>query len=80
LASEIGVELLGRIPIENTVALGSDSGEPVAISGAGLAAGEFARIADQIIESTVSLESLSGCSARSPEAVAIQVKVRKSQS
>jgi ATP-binding protein involved in chromosome partitioning len=80
LASEIGVELLGRIPIENTVALGSDSGEPVAISGAGLAAGEFARIADQIIESTVSLESLSGCSARSPEAVAIQVKVRASQS
>jgi ATP-binding protein involved in chromosome partitioning len=80
LASEIGVELLGRIPIENTVALGSDSGEPVAISGAGLAAGEFARIADQIIESTISLESLSGCSARSPEAVAVQVKVRASQS
>ena len=80
LASEIGVELLGRIPIENTVALGSDSGEPVAISGVGLAAGEFARIADQIIESTLSLESLSGCSARSPEAVAVQVKVRASQS
>ena len=80
LATEIGVELLGRIPIENTVALGSDSGEPVAISGAGQAAGEFARIADQIIESTVPLESLSGCSARSPEAVAVQVKVRASQS
>ena len=80
LASEIGVELLGRIPIENTVALGSDSGEPVAISGVGLAAGEFARIATQIIESTISLESLSGCSARSPEAVAVQVKVRASQS
>jgi ATP-binding protein involved in chromosome partitioning len=80
LATEIGVELLGRIPIENTLALGSDSGEPVAISGAGQAAGEFARIADQIIESTVPLESLSGCSARSPEAAAVQVKVRASQS
>lgn len=80
LASEIGVELLGRIPIENTVALGGDSGEPVAISGVGFAAGEFARIADQIIESTISLETLSGCSARSPEAVAVQVKMRASQS
>jgi len=79
LAREIGVELLGRIPIEDSVAIGSDSGEPVTISGIGFAAREFTRIADQIIESTVSLESLSGCSARSPEAIAVQVKVRATQ-
>lgn len=76
LANEIGVELLGRIPIENAVAAGSDSGNPVALSGEGLAAREFAKIANSIIESTVSNESLAGCSARTPEAVAVQVKVR----
>ncbi|MFM8868400.1 MAG: Mrp/NBP35 family ATP-binding protein [Ilumatobacteraceae bacterium] len=76
LALEIGVELLGRIPIENAVAAGSDSGNPVALTGTGEAAREFAAIAGKIIESTVSNESLAGCSARTPEAVAVQVKAR----
>lgn len=76
LAQEIGAELLGRIPIENAVAAGSDSGNPVALSGTGEAAREFDRIANSIIESTVSNESLAGCSARTPEAVAVQVKTR----
>lgn len=76
LAHEIGVELLGRIPIENAVAAGSDSGNPVALTGTGEAAREFAAIAVKIIESTVSNESLAGCSARTPEAVAVQVKAR----
>lgn len=76
LAQEIGAELLGRIPIENAVAAGSDSGNPVALSGTGEAAREFDRIANSIIESTVSNESLAGCSARTPEAVAVQVKAR----
>jgi len=76
LANEIGVELLGQIPIENAVAAGSDSGNPVALSGEGAAAREFAKIANSIIESTVSNESLAGCSARTPEAVAVQVKAR----
>ena len=76
LAHEIGVELLGRIPIENAVAAGSDSGNPVALTGTGEAAREFAKIAAAIIDSTVSNESLAGCSARTPEAVAVQVKAR----
>lgn len=76
LAQEIGAELLGRIPIENAVAVGSDSGNPVALNGTGEAAREFDRIANSIIESTVSNESLAGCSARTPEAVAVQVKTR----
>ena len=76
LAHEIGVELLGRIPIENAVAAGSDSGNPVALTGTGEAAREFAAIALKIIEGTVSNESLAGCSARTPEAVAVQVKAR----
>jgi len=45
LADEIGVELLGRIPLESAVAAGGDSGRPVAIDGTGLAAGEFRAIA-----------------------------------
>ena len=76
LANEIGAELLGCIPIENAVAAGSDSGTPVATDGTGEAAREFAKIANSIIESTVSNESLAGCSARTPEAVAVQVKTR----
>lgn len=80
LATEIGSELLGRIPIEHAVADGSDSGEPVTIAGRGEAAREFARIATKIIESTVPVDALSGCSARSSDAVAIQVSVRTTQS
>ncbi len=38
LADEIGVELLGHVPLEAAVAAGGDAGRPVAIDGTGLAA------------------------------------------
>ncbi|MFM7263629.1 MAG: Mrp/NBP35 family ATP-binding protein, partial [Acidimicrobiales bacterium] len=52
LADEIGVELLGQVPIEPTVAAGSDAGEPVSLTGTGAAAAVFASIADRIIAET----------------------------
>lgn len=75
LADEIGVELLGQVPIEPAVAAGSDAGEPVVLSRAGAAANEFARIAAKIIEETPDSVEMSGCSARTdPEPVGVTVR------
>lgn len=74
LADEIGVDLLGCIPIEPTVAEGSDIGEPVALSGKGAASAEFKRIASHIIASAPPIEEMAGCSARSDEFVPVTVR------
>jgi len=71
LATEIGSDLLGQIPIENAVAFGSDNGEPVAISGSGFAAEAFREIAKKIIAQTVPVNEMAGCSARMLETVAL---------
>jgi len=71
LAHEIGVELLGRVPIEASVAAGGDSGEPVAISGTGAAADAFREIATRILTETAPPVSMDGCSARLLDAVAV---------
>ena len=71
LATEIGSDLLGQIPIENAVAFGSDNGEPVAISGSGFAAKAFREIAKKIIAQTVPVNEMAGCSARMLETVAL---------
>ncbi|MFM9122038.1 MAG: Mrp/NBP35 family ATP-binding protein [Actinomycetota bacterium] len=71
LATEIGAELLGQIPIESDVASGGDNGEPVAISGGGQAAEVFRDIAKKIISQTVPANEMAGCSARMLEAVTL---------
>lgn len=75
LADEIGVELLGQVPIEPTVAAGGDAGEPVALHGTGDAARIFNEIAARLAEQTVSLEAMSGCSARD-ETDGVEVSIR----
>ena len=75
LADEIGVELLGQVPIEPTVAAGGDAGEPVAMHGTGEAARIFTDIAARIAEQTVSSEAMSGCSARD-ESDGVAVSIR----
>jgi ATP-binding protein involved in chromosome partitioning len=64
LADEIGVELLGSIPLEPAVAAGGDTGRPVAIDGSGLAAAEFRSIARKIIDEIAPPVNMAGCSAR----------------
>jgi ATP-binding protein involved in chromosome partitioning len=64
LADEIGVELLGRVPLEPAVAAGGDSGRPVAIDGVGRAADEFRAIARKIIDEVAPPVNMAGCSAR----------------
>ena len=71
LATEIGSELLGQVPIESDVSHGSDNGEPVAIAGAGVAAEVFRDIAKKIISQTVPVTEMAGCSARLLESVAL---------
>ena len=76
LADEIGVELLGQVPIEPSVAAGGDAGEPVSISGLGFAAGVFGQIADRIIAETPTYDDMADCSARDAD---VQVTVRRNQ-
>jgi len=71
LARDIGADLLGQVPIENAVAHGSDTGEPVALSGSSPAAEVFRDIAKQIIAATVPAVEMAGCSARLLESVEV---------
>jgi ATP-binding protein involved in chromosome partitioning len=79
LADEIGVELLGQVPIEPTVAAGSDAGEPVVLTGTGVAAQVFSHIAARIIEDTLDVDDMAGCSARDAEIAEVGVTVRRTQ-
>ena len=71
LARDIGADLLGQVPIENAVAHGRDTGEPVALSGSSPAAEVFRDIAKQIIAATVPAGEMAGCSARLLESVEV---------
>jgi ATP-binding protein involved in chromosome partitioning len=74
LADDIGAELLGRVPIEPAVAHGSDTGEPVALSGSSVAADVFRDIADKILSATVPVTEMAGCSARLLESVEVALR------
>jgi ATP-binding protein involved in chromosome partitioning len=76
LADEVGVELLGQIPIEPAVAAGGDNGEPLVLTSSSEAARVFSAIAARIIADTPEVEDMAGCSARDEDVV---VTVRRSQ-
>jgi ATP-binding protein involved in chromosome partitioning len=63
LAADAGAPLLGKIPIEPSVAAGGDSGRPVAL-GDGPAAEAFRAIATRIVDEAVPPTPMAGCSAR----------------
>ena len=62
LASEIGVPLLGRIPLEASVSAGGDAGEP-ASRGEGPAAVAFAGLADAVL-GAIPIVEMKECTAR----------------
>ena len=76
LADEVGVELLGQIPIEPAVAAGGDNGEPLVLTSSSEAARVFTAIAARIIAETPEVNDMVGCSARDEDVV---VTVRRSQ-
>ena len=74
LAADIDAPLIGRIPLEPTVAAGNDDGVPVAWGGHGAAADEFRAIAERIVTdllppTTDADVDMAGCSARLLDAV-----------
>ena len=68
LALDAGVQLLGRIPIEPSVAEGGDTGSPIAL-GDGPAAEAFRDLADVIVTEAAPPVDVTGCSARLLDAV-----------
>ena len=68
LAAELGVPLLGQVPIEAAVSRGGDEGRPAAL-GSGPAAEVFAAIAERIVTDVAPLMELDGCTARMLDAI-----------
>jgi len=68
LASELGVPLIGEIPIDPDVPAGGDAGVPVA-QGTGVTADVFAAIAERVVTEIAPPRELSGCTARMLEAL-----------
>jgi ATP-binding protein involved in chromosome partitioning len=76
LADEIGSVLLGQVPIEAAVANGGDTGEPIVLTSTGPAAQAFLAIAANIMNTTVPITEMGGCTARDPEAVQVAISKR----
>jgi ATP-binding protein involved in chromosome partitioning len=68
LAEEIGVPLVGEIPLDVSVSVGGDEGRPVAL-GEGAAGAAFQAVAERILGDIAPLVEMSGCSARMLERV-----------
>ena len=64
LAADVGVPLLGQVPLHPSVAAGGDAGVPVALDDAQPLAAEFARIAEALVTHPPPVVSMDGCSAR----------------
>jgi len=64
LADQIGVPLLGQVPLEPSVAAGGDAGAPVSLDGTGAAAEVFRTIARRIVDDIAPPTNMAGCSAR----------------
>ncbi len=63
LAADLGVPLVGSIPLHPDMARGGDAGEPVAGGGGALSA-VFAELARAVAEEVAPLTETSGCTAR----------------
>ena len=64
LADQIGVPLLGQVPLEASVSAGGDAGTPVSLDGVGAAADVFRTIAKRIVDDVAPPTNMAGCSAR----------------
>jgi ATP-binding protein involved in chromosome partitioning len=69
LARDANAPLIGQIPLEPSVALGGDTGTPIAL-GEGPAADAFRALADRVLDEIVPPVQMAGCSARMLDAAA----------
>jgi ATP-binding protein involved in chromosome partitioning len=74
LAADVGVPLIGRIPLHPSVAAGGDAGAPVALDVGQPLAEVFDRIADSVITTIAPVVSMEGCSVRLLERVEAAVR------
>jgi ATP-binding protein involved in chromosome partitioning len=79
LAADIGVPLIGRIPLDPEVAAGGDLGEPVALRRGGPTAEAFDRIAEAIATTIAPVVRMEGCSARMLDRVEAAVRGGESE-
>ena len=71
LAREVGVPLVGTVPLDPAVAAGGDIGSPVALAGPSAVAEAFASIAERLVTDVAPLVEMSGCTARMMERVEV---------
>ena len=64
LAAEIGVPLLGTIPLDASVAAGGDSGEPASLAPSGPVVDAFAALAERIFTDALPPVEMASCTAR----------------
>ena len=81
LAAEIGVPLLGQVPLEPAVSAGGDAGRPVALTDDGAAAQAFVAIVarlDEVVPQLVPVDGpdMAGCSVHLLDAVEVAVRSR----
>ena len=69
LADEIGVPLVGSVPLDASVAAAGDSGVPIALDETGPLAEVFAALAERVVTDISPLVEMAGCSARLVERV-----------
>ena len=64
LAADIGVPLIGRIPLHPSMSAGGDAGTPVALDEKGPLGAVFDEIAEKVVTSIAPVTAMDGCSAR----------------
>jgi len=69
LADEIGVPLVGSVPLNASLAAGGDAGVPIALDDVGPLSEVFAVIAERVVTEISPLVEMAGCSARLLERV-----------
>jgi ATP-binding protein involved in chromosome partitioning len=74
LAADIGVPLIGQIPLHPSVAAGGDEGSPVALEVGSPLADAFDAIAESVITTIAPVVAMDGCSVRLLERVEAAVE------
>jgi len=69
LAAEVGVALIGSVPLDPAVAAGGDAGSPVVLAGDSPVADAFVAIAKKLVSEVSPVVEMSGCTARMMERV-----------
>nr|MDQ3575057.1 Mrp/NBP35 family ATP-binding protein [Actinomycetota bacterium] len=64
LADQVGVPLLGSIPLDASVAAGADVGQPAGLAGTGPASKAFGALAERIVNEALPLVEMTTCTAR----------------